>query len=40
MNKALQLAKAIGRRKTINGKRKAILLWCDEMKRYLSSEMV
>lgn len=33
---ALYLAREIGRKKTKNGKRKAILRWCQEMKRLLS----
>jgi hypothetical protein len=34
--KALYLASQIGKRKTVDGKRKAILRWCAEVKRLLS----
>jgi len=36
MIKALRLARDIGKRKTLNGKRKAVLRWCAEVKRMLS----
>ena len=36
MKKALRLARDIGRRKTVFGRRKAVLAWCSEMKRVLS----
>lgn len=36
MRKALRLARDIGRRKTVYGRRKAILRWCAEVKRMLS----
>jgi hypothetical protein len=36
MKKALYLSKQIAQKKTLNGKRKAILLWCVEVKKYLS----
>jgi len=36
MKRAMKLAQAIGRRKTVCGKRKAILAWCKEMRKVLS----
>jgi len=36
MKKAMYLAKQISKRKTLNGKRKAILRWCEEVKKVLS----
>lgn len=36
MNKALRLAHAIGKKTTVKGKRKAVLKWCEEMKRCLA----
>lgn len=36
MKKAMQLARQIGRRKTVYGRRKAVLAWCAEVKRMLS----
>lgn len=36
MKKALRLARDIGRRKTVFGRRKAVLRWCAELKKVLS----
>ena len=35
MNKAIRLARAIGKKTTVKGKRKAVLKWCAAMKRLL-----
>ena len=35
MNKAIRLARAIGKKTTVKGKRKAVLKWCEEMKRLI-----
>lgn len=38
MNKAIRLARAIGKKTTVKGKRKAVLKWCEEMKRLLKCQ--
>lgn len=38
MNKALRLARAIGNKTTAKAKRKAVLKWCEEMKRLLKCQ--
>lgn len=38
MNKAIRFARAIGKKTTEKAKRKAVLKWCEEMKRLLKCQ--